>query len=419
MIVRTMLGWENPESTHFNGKPARTLLQQIEQDPKILSDRALSPTPNCFFFHTINELLNEKEDYIKQVTEVKNAGYDIAWYSNSTCDIRPYGGIPIEYFEYQAGAYHEEGIATEIKQWNCIDKGLYQPGKTTKEVRLAILKYLDDANLLHKLDYSLRVLDPNDPTVQKSFVKEQQNCIKRLGSTLEYFLNLNRSMDIDMQDICANGLQHYVGYPYQNHIYENTGWSLITESNTGFNIPNPYSGTEHTPGWNTFQDSPMISEKTYRPIMNSHPFVMIGEWGLHEHLNSLGYYTFEKFYGVNLEEFYPFGYVIDGRKVQDDYKAIQNVISQFYNNISANQDEVREMVTHNKQVLISNYNKTKQQLLDTNEYIIGSHGDHVMSLHNFMWQGVSYRNNNGKDLAVFTQPEKSSKQLLINIDQLK
>ena len=414
MIVRTMLSWEHPGAT-YDGKTARTLLQIIEQDPKIKFDRSLSPTPNCFFFHTINELLNEKEEYIKQVTEVRNAGYDIAWYSNSTCDIRPYGGIPLEFFEFQAGAYHEEGVATEIKQWNCIDKGLYQPGKTTKVVRLAILKYLNDANLLHKLDYSLKVLDPTDPTVHSSVINQQQLCIDSLGSTVEYFLKLNRSMDIDMQDICAQGLQHYVGYPYQNHIYENTGWSLITESNNGFKIPNPYEQDG-----NEFQDGPMISEKTYRPIMNSHPFVMLGEWGLHKHLNSLGYHTFEKFYGVDLEDFYPFGEIeYKGRTIEDDYVSIRNVISQFYNNISANQDEVREMVTHNKQVLISSYNKTKQQLLDQDEYILGYHGEYVMNLHDCLWQAISYRNNNGKDLEIFSQPERSSKQLLINIDQLK
>ena len=410
MIVRTRLHECSHHDPHF------TLLQQIEQDPAIVNANAQNPTPNHYFFHTVNELLNCKERYIAQINEARSAGYDIAWYSNSTCDIAPYGGTMLEYFEFQAGAYHEHGIATESKQWNCIDKGLYQPGKTSKSVRLAIIKYLDEANLLHKLDYSLKVLNPNDPNQNQDVLETQQQAIDSVNGTLEYFLGFNRSMDIDMSDIVSNGVQHYVGYPYHNHIYANTGWSLITESNTGFNIPGP-----HNIEGNGYQDGPMISEKSYRPIMNSHPFVMVGEWGLHEHLKSLGYQTFEKFYGVELEQFYPFSMsdLNHGeRTIFEDYESIRNVVSQFYNNISANQDEVREMVTYNKQLLIANYNKTKQWLLDKDEYVFGSHGPKAMKLYDYLWQAISYRNNNGKDIPMMDGPANAPEDLLIHLDQL-
>jgi hypothetical protein len=404
MIVRTLLRGFSPTT-------GSKLIDHLENDPGIQHWRSISPTPNCFFIHTVNELLNDKDLFIQEIIECRNAGYDIAWYSNSTCDITPHG-MPVEYFEYQAGAYHENGVATESQQWNCIDKGLYQPGKTTKATRLAILKYLDEANQLHKLDYSLKVLDPSDPTMDANVLRGQQESIDSLGTTVEYFLSLNRTMDIDMIDICANGLQHYVGYPYQTHIYENTGWSLIAESNTGFGIPNPFSPGEIP---RSYQDGPMISEKTYRPIMNSHPFVMVGEWGLHQHLNKLGYQTFEKFYGVDLEQFYPMAsspHPDNNRTKRHDYESIRDVVSQFYNNISANQDEVREMVTHNKQLLIANYNKTKQWLLDKDEYILGNTGDRIMNLHDFLWQSISYRNNNGKDLAIMVSaPERYLKDL--------
>lgn len=419
MIVRTRLYECSHHDPHF------TLLQQIEQDPFIIRRNSENITPNYYFFHTVNELLNNKERYIKEITEARRAGYDIAWYSNSTCDITPYGGNMLEYFEFQAGAYHENGIATESKQWNCIDKGLYQPGKTSKDVRLAIIKYLDDANLLHKLDYSLNVLDPNDPTIERDVIERQQHAIDMVGGggTVEYYLGFNRSMDINMDDIISNGVQHYVGYPYNNHIYANTGWSLITESNTGFNVPGPYhiyEGNGHRPGL-FYQDGPMISEKTYRPIMNSHPFVMVGEWGLHEQLKSIGYQTFEKFYGVELEDFYPFSEAETNhgsRSLYDDYESIRNVVSQFYNNISANQDEVREMVTHNKQLLIANYKKTKQWLLDKDEYVYGCHGPKAMKLYDYLWQAISYRNNNGKDIPNLSGPETAPEDLLIQLDQL-
>ena len=405
MIVRTKLT-ASPQG--------ETLLQQIEHNPQILHYISISPTPNCFFLHTVNELLNDKDIIVQQVIECKSAGYDIAWYGNSTSDITPHG-FPVEYFEYQAGAYHENGVATESQQWNCIDKGLYQPGKTTKPTRLAILKYLDEANQLHKLDYSLKVLEPSDPTISANVIKSQQDCIDTIGGTVEYFLSLNRTMDIEMTDICANGMQHYVGYPYQTRIYKNTGWSLVAESNTGFNVPNPWEPVQPR----LYQDGPMISEKTYRPIMNSHPFVIVGEYGLHEHLNKLGYQTFEKFYGITLDKFYPMSQCPasdNTRSAHHDYESIQYVVSHFYNNISANQDEVREMVTHNKQLLLANYKKTKQWLLDKDEYVLGSTGDRVMNLHDFFWQAISYRNNNGKDLTIMqTAPEK----YIISLDQLK
>jgi len=217
-----------------------------------------------------------------------------------------------------------------------------------------------------------------------------------LGKPLEYFLKLEKDLDSNINLMQNHGVQHYSGYPYDYTLYEQTGWSLVLESNEGFNIKNNIH-----PGRNaSFQTKPMCSEKTYRAIYNCHPFIMIGEIGLHEHLNSLGYKTFEKFYGCELADFWPMTHV------SDKYEKLPHVVEQFQQNLVTHKDEVAEMVAHNKQTLINGYNTTKQMLLDTNEYV--NYEGNVLNLHNYSWAAVSYRNHNSKEMLPdhTTIPEK-------------
>tara|TARA_R110001606_G_scaffold4915_8_gene23318 strand:- start:10769 stop:11947 length:1179 start_codon:yes stop_codon:yes gene_type:complete len=369
---------------HTTGHPSRpTLLDEIEKNPDVIRQRTALPECNHFYFHTINEILNFKDEITKQVLEVRQAGYDLAWYSNATCGLDPELCTELEYFEYQSGSFHEEGYATGVEQWSGKSNGLILPGKTTKRSRLGPIASLQEAGMLQDFTYSLRMVRES---ADASFIQQQQQVMDYLEKPLEYFLKLERDLDINIDHMQNHGVQHYAGYPYDHSLYEQTGWSLILESNDGFNIKNNIQ-----PGRNeSFQTKPMCSEKTFRTIYNCHPFIMIGEFGLHEHLNSLGYKTFEKFYGCELADFWPMPYV------SDKYEKLPHVVEQFQQNLVTHKDEVAEMVAHNKQTLINGYNTTKQMLLDTNEYV--NYEGNVLNLHNYSWAVVSYRNHNGKEM---------------------
>ena len=68
---------------------------------------------------------------------------------------------------------------------------------------------------------------------------------------------------------------HYLGYPFDHTLYEKTKYSLVAETH--------YEN-------NAF----LLTEKTSRPILNKHPFVIASTAGFLKQLQSFGYTTFSE-----------------------------------------------------------------------------------------------------------------------------
>lgn len=69
---------------------------------------------------------------------------------------------------------------------------------------------------------------------------------------------------------------HYGGFPFDADMYANTNISIVSETHSD-SLP-----------WNT--------EKIYRAILNHHPFLIAGSQGHTQHLNKMGFHTFDRYF---------------------------------------------------------------------------------------------------------------------------
>ena len=73
------------------------------------------------------------------------------------------------------------------------------------------------------------------------------------------------------------------GWPCDHTLYERTRYSVVFET---YGCGGVFMGASHIDNFPT--------EKTYRPILMGHPFILIAEPGLHRHLESLGFELYHK-----------------------------------------------------------------------------------------------------------------------------
>ena len=359
-----------------------TLVWQIENNPivKKLKEDLPGTAHICFLVNSLNEICQCRNDILNDILEAKKAGYDVLWLANDTTNISTDMGICFNHFEYLAGAYHHNGVAQESLKWSRLTRGLYLPGKIYKPHRLGPIKYLHEAGLLKDIDYSLKLLP------DRSDSEYMENTFKVLNTDRNYFVPLEKDLDFPLELMTSHDNQHYIGYPYDLTLYSNTGWSLISETSNGITVKNP---TRHRGFNQDFQDNPWLTEKTYRAIYNSHPFILLGEYGSHDFLNSMGYQTFEKFYGVEIDNFWP---NINHRNNHTEYQELVRVVKRFMENLQIHQEEIADMVKHNKQNLIRRYDNTKALLKNLKECIHVGDMSRFMPLEDFVWKEISYKN---------------------------
>jgi hypothetical protein len=130
-------------------------------------------------------------------------------------------------------------------------------------------------NLLDKIDWSFYTYPDNKEYIHKTFLSHYDD------STFEKFIREStRSLDFTVN---IESDLNCTGYPFDPDLYRNTSFSIITESD--FNIDH-YDQPEFTP---------KITEKTYRTIINKHPFICAWYPGMIKKLKSKGYRTFEEY----------------------------------------------------------------------------------------------------------------------------
>lgn len=154
-------------------------------------------------------------------------------------------------------------------------KGLWTIGRVERPHRAILMSKLWENNLLDKIDWSFYTYPDNKEYIHKTFLSHYDD------STFEKFIkDCTRSLDF-----IANTADnfHANGYPFDPDLYRNTSFSIISESD--FNISH-YDQPEFTP---------KITEKTYRAIINRHPFICAWFPGMIKKLKSKGYRTFEEY----------------------------------------------------------------------------------------------------------------------------
>jgi hypothetical protein len=211
------------------------------------------------------------------------------------------------------------------KIWNPIDQYLFFIGKPMKINRIGLLYLLYKNNLLDNIKYSLYVPDHLKNITYKHIPE------KISFPQFEEFLNkVNNSNLDDVVYVPQEESMHFDSFPYDYKLFSNTGMSIVSE--TYFYSKNS-SGLERIDP--SFQ---FITEKTYKPIFNHHPFIIAGSENMLLALKKKGYKTFDNFFLKTYDN------------ISTDYDRLNYIvecIKEFKKIIITKKDEINHDIEYN------------------------------------------------------------------------
>lgn len=150
-------------------------------------------------------------------------------------------------------------------------KGLFFCGKGTKEHRIGLLKKFYDTDTIHNLVWSFINTDTEKNEIRNRFFSDYTD------EQYQAFLNhCERILDYTPEYDDNSWTFSHNGYPCDISLYERTGFSIISE--TWINHSNH-----------------LFTEKTWRAIVNKHPFIMVGPIHNITKLRNLGFKTFNEY----------------------------------------------------------------------------------------------------------------------------
>jgi len=142
----------------------------------------------------------------------------------------------------------------------------------------------------------------------------------------------------------------YTGWPNDPRIYDRSSVSVVCET------------SERWTGWTP----EFITEKTYRPIMNRHPFVIQGSPGILQYLRSIEYRTFESV----IDESYDKSTEISYKVVDQITEAAIDLVKQTTKSAPL----IQEIVDHNYNKLIEIGSNDIKNLSDRILEFLGENG---------------------------------------------
>ena len=127
-----------------------------------------------------------------------------------------------------------------------------------------------------------------------------------------------------------NRNHHEDMYVEVDSIYNNTYFSIVSETTAEDNVL-------------------FITEKTYQPIYNFHPFIIAGGWGTLDYLRKCGYKTFPDLFDESYD------------KEKNNVARMEKIIDNIKNVVSGNKDDYLKS-DELKSILIHNHNNLMQRV---------------------------------------------------------
>lgn len=240
--------------------------------------------------------------------------------------------VPVEFFALNT-VYRVNDLKIETnKSWNQgSDKILFLTGKADKLNRVGLLYCLIKQGLEKNLEWSYYPFLGTD-------IEHQALTYFRLfnkkSSYFKWAKQYSRNPDNIKLTANENG-SHYSGFPFDTKLYSSTLFSVIAESEF----------TDNSCIW--------LTEKTWKTIVNRHPFVMAGQVNTLKRLKELGFKTFENYLEIK------------------NYDEISNPISRidaivknaeyFLHSYKKHSNEINQDIEHNYRNLIKLFKDTTEQ----------------------------------------------------------
>ena len=183
------------------------------------------------------------------------------------------------FFNYWAYDYltHIKELGVQTNNQNTFAKKFLCLNRNIKPHRIWLMYSLLRSSIINEghVSFNLPSVDRRDFYV----CSRSHHTLKRIPESLhsDYKMALVREMYNRKLDPLSSN--HVINYNSSIKSYYNDSlMSVITESDTNLNF---------------------ITEKTYKAIMNLHPFFIVGNPDQHALLRARGYYTFEDLFGVD------------------------------------------------------------------------------------------------------------------------
>jgi hypothetical protein len=189
---------------------------------------------------------------------------------------------------------HRNPVSTKNSLSSRSGKFLFLTGKLSKPHRIRLLKKLVDENLLEGNIWSLFYYDFHalKNATSNSLLPELTQ------QEFEDFVHKWKRNPDNANLAVTQGGYEYSGIPYDVNLYNNTDFSIISETyfrSEGLPTAFPKSSTARPPT-TLYPGHPWLTEKTWIPILNRQPFIMAGDVGTLARLNEMGFETYEKWY---------------------------------------------------------------------------------------------------------------------------
>jgi len=154
--------------------------------------------------------------------------------------------------------------------------------------------------------------------------------------------------EIGKQTLDYDNLHEVVGYGFESSkLYSDTYFSIVTE--TQF-----------------FENQQFISEKSIKPLMQLHPFIIVGSPYTLKNLKSYGFKTFDKWW----DESYDIMENTNDRLIQV-YKIIKLLLDKSDEEWISMLNEMKSILVHNRNVLLQyNYENVSKIVLDNFKEVI-------------------------------------------------
>lgn len=219
------------------------------------------------------------------------------------------------------------------ENWNNLEfRCLFLTGKPDKFQRAYPLYKLYSAGLvnLNNMEWSFHYND--------SHIQPIMNLLGISRADAEKFAQtVERNPDnIDLKKYIESF--DYNGIPYDHTLYANTSWSAVSETTT---LPH----------------ATWLTEKSYRPLLNMHPFIFFAQPGSEKYLTSMGFKTFGYCYPYNYDE------ILDDNERFS--KAVENIVFLKERWKTLDHDKILSDVTYNRNLIYKNYSKEQKTLIKT------------------------------------------------------
>ena len=130
----------------------------------------------------------------------------------------------------------------------------------------------------------------------------------------------------------------------------------------------------------TYEDTLFISEKTWKPIMVGHPFLILGNKGTLKYLKSMGYKTFDKWFNEGYD---------DDNDENNRINKIINILKDYSQKskeeLISIREEMKEVCVHNQQNFIKLYGL---------KYGSNNINKDITNLINYIWNDINLKSFN-------------------------